>query len=192
MKKEIDNEVSSKKENTSKVENEINQETEANGKAEEDKTENPHPEKEETKSSDNKDKKAKELDELNDRYIRLCAEYDNYRKRSEKEKSESYQAGIISAVSLFVPLLDNLDRALSFEPENEGMKLICKQVMDIFKNLGIEEIETDGKTFDPLLHNAVMHEEDTEKGESLVSQTFQKGYTLNGKIIRHAVVKVVN
>lgn len=139
-----------------------------------------------------KEEKNKALEELNDKYIRLYAEYDNYRKRTEKEKGEMFQAGLVSAVSLLLPVLDNLERALSFEPENEGLKLLCKLIIDSFDKMGVKEIESDGKEFDPELHNAVMHEEDSEKGENIIVQTFQKGYTLNGKVIRHAVVKVVN
>lgn len=130
--------------------------------------------------------------EIADRYIRLLAEYDNYRKRSEKEKSETYRAGMAFAVTAFLPLLDNLDRALLYEPENEGAKLICKQVKDIFEKLGVEEIISDGAPFDPEFHNAVAHEEDPGAGENLVAETFQKGYAFCGKMIRHAVVKVVN
>ncbi len=193
MKKEIDNEF--EKNNEAKSENTpINDDEKSNQN--EDKTVCPENEKETQNTAadakDVKEVKNKELDELNDKYIRLYAEYDNYRKRSEKEKGESYQAGMIFTVTQFIPLLDNLDRALAYEPENEGLKLICKQLREIFEKLGVEEINADGQNFDPNLHNAVMHEEDAEKGENLVVQTFQKGYSVNGKIVRHAVVKVVN
>lgn len=134
----------------------------------------------------------KELDEIKDKYIRVCAEYENYRKRSEKERVDSYVDGMTNAVKALLPVMDNLDRAIAFEPENEGVKMIVKQITDSFTKLGVAEIESDGKPFDPEFHNAIMHEEDPEKGENIVSQTFQKGYTLNGKIIRHAMVKVVN
>lgn len=134
----------------------------------------------------------KQIDPFADRYIRICAEYDNYRKRSEREKGESFHSGMTMAVMAFLPLLDNLDIALSYEPENQGLKLICDQARGVFEKLGVTEIESDGKNFDPNLHNAVMHEEDAESGENLVAQTFQKGYMFGDKVIRHASVKVVN
>ena len=133
------------------------------------------------------EKCAKELEDLKDKYVRVCAEYDNYRKRTDKEKG-----GISYSVKMLLPVLDNLDRALAFDPENEGVKMIIKQINESFAKLGVEEIESDGKKFDPELHNAVMHEEDPEKEESVVVQTFQKGYMLGGKVLRHAMVKVAN
>ncbi len=138
------------------------------------------------------EKCAKELEDLKDKYVRVCAEYDNYRKRTDKEKGDSYSAGISYSVKMLLPVLDNLDRALAFDPENEGVKMIIKQINESFVKLGVEEIESDGKKFDPELHNAVMHEEDPEKEESVVVQTFQKGYMLGGKVLRHAMVKVAN
>lgn len=148
--------------------------------------------KEHKKESKKEEKHHKELEELKDKYLRVCAEYDNYRKRTDKEKGESYNAGIAYAAKMLLPVLDNLDRALAFDPENEGAKMIVKQINEAFTKLGVQEIESDGKPFDPELHNAVMHEEDPEKEESVVAQTFQKGYTLGGKVLRHAMVKVVN
>ncbi|NLN55919.1 MAG: nucleotide exchange factor GrpE [Clostridiales bacterium] len=192
MKKQTDNQLNKeetqnggKQENTEK---DIPESRQENTEQENDiKNQNEKPE-----SKSEKEGKNKQYDELNDKFIRLYAEYDNYRKRTEKEKAELFQAGLVSAIEMFIPLLDNLERALSFEPENEGLILLCKLVKDTFDKLGVSEIESDGKTFDPELHNAVMHEEDSEKGENIIVQTFQKGYTLNGKVIRHAVVKVVN
>lgn len=192
MKKQTDNQLNKeetqnggKQENTEK---DIPESRQENTEQENDiKNQNEKPE-----SKSEKEGKNKQYDELNDKFIRLYAEYDNYRKRTEKEKGEMFQAGLVSAVSLLLPVLDNLERALSFEPENEGLKLLCKLIIDSFDKMGVKEIESDGKEFDPELHNAVMHEEDSEKGENIIVQTFQKGYTLNGKVIRHAVVKVVN
>ncbi len=148
--------------------------------------------KERKRESKKEEKRAKELEDLKDKYVRVCAEYDNYRKRTDKEKGDSYNAGIAYSAKMLLPVLDNLDRALAFDPENEGVKLILKQINESFAKLGVEEIESDGKPFDPELHNAVMHEEDSEKEESVVVQTFQKGYTLGGKVLRHAMVKVAN
>lgn len=147
-----------------------------------------------TKSDTSKEieKTTKELDDLKDKYLRLAAEYDNYRKRSVKEKSEAYDDAYISAASLFLPLLDNLDRAVSFEPENQGVLMLKKQVCDIFEKMGIKEMKTDNSSFDPIYHNAIMHEEDPEKEENIIVETLQKGYMLGQKVLRHAMVKVVN
>ncbi len=134
----------------------------------------------------------KQLDEQNDKYLRLYAEYENFRKRSAKEKTDTYNDAFTDVVTSFLPLLDNLERALQYEPENQGFIMITKQLNDIFAKLGVEEIKSDGEEFDPNLHNAIAHEDDEEKGENIITQTFQKGYTLNGKVIRHAVVKVCN
>lgn len=132
------------------------------------------------------------IDETNDKYLRLAAEYDNYRKRTAKEKSEAYADAYSDAVKAILPLADSLDKALEFSPEDEGIKALTKQLTDILAKIGVTAIESDGKEFDPNLHNAIMHEEDESQGENLVVQTFQKGYMLGEKVIRHAMVKVVN
>lgn len=137
-------------------------------------------------------KLRKQLDEQNDKYLRLYAEYDNYRKRSSKEKADAYADAYATAVKAFLPLLDNLERALEYEKDNEGFRMIVKQMHDIFEKLGVKEIESDGKEFDPEFHNAIIHEDDPEKGENLITQTLQKGYTMDDKVIRHSMVKVVN
>ena len=185
------------KKNTAETENEEpkaapeNAQPEASSEQKAEKSEHENV-KEHKKESKKEEKLAHELEELNDKYLRVCAEYDNYRKRTDKEKGDSYSAGIAYSAKMLLPVLDNLERALAYDAENEGVKLIAKQISDSFAKLGIEEIESDGKLFDPELHDAVMHEEDPEKEESVIVQTFQKGYTLNGKVIRHAMVKVVN
>ena len=138
------------------------------------------------------EKLKNEISELNDKYIRLHAEYDNYRKRSVKEKSDAYSSAYADALKAFLPLSDSLTQALKFAADDEGIKAINSQFRNILEKLGVKEIESDGQQFDPNLHNAVMHEEDPEQGENLIVQTLQKGYTLNGKVIRPALVKVVN
>lgn len=157
--------------------------------------------KEESKGKEEKvPKKAqKEIDELknklaeyDDRYLRLAAEYDNYRKRTIKEKSDAYADAYCDAVKAILPLADSLDKALEFSPEDEGIKALSKLFADILSKLGVTVIESDGKEFDPNLHNAIMHEDDEALGENLVVQTFQTGYMLGEKVIRHAMVKVVN
>ena len=124
--------------------------------------------------------------------MRLAAEYDNYRKRSAKEKSDCYNEAYIAAVSAFLPLADSLDQALQFAPEDEGIRALSKLCEDIFGKLGVTRIESDGAAFDPNFHNAIMHEESAEHGENIVAETFQKGYLLGERVIRHAMVKVVN
>ena len=168
--------------------------------AEEIKAEAEVKEEKESKKEDKKSVKAEkeikalkdELAEANDKYLRLAAEYDNYRKRTLKEKSDAYNDAYIDAVKAILPLADSLDKAMQFTPDDEGIKAITKQLKDIFTKIGVSEIESDGKEFDPNLHNAIMHEENEELGENVVTQTFEKGYKLGEKIIRHAMVKVAN
>ncbi len=133
-----------------------------------------------------------QLAEANDKYLRLAAEYDNFRKRSAKEKSDAYADAYSDAIKALLPLADALDKANEFNPEDEGIKALSKLLTDTFSKIGVTPIESDGKEFDPNLHNAIMHEEDESMGENLVAQTFQKGYLLGEKVIRHAMVKVVN
>ena len=168
--------------------------------AEEIKAEAEVKEEKESKKEEKKSVKAEkeikalkdELAEANDKYLRLAAEYDNYRKRTAKEKSDAYGDAYIDAVKAILPLADSLDKAIQFTPDDEGIKAITKQLKDIFTKIGVSEIESDGKEFDPNLHNAIMHEENEELGENVVTQTFEKGYKLGEKIIRHAMVKVAN
>lgn len=152
------------------------------------------------KKEEKRSKKAeKEIEELksklaeyDDRYLRLAAEYDNYRKRTIKEKSDAYADAYCDAVKAMLPLADSLDKALEFSPEDDGIKALSKLFNDILSKLGVTVIESDGVEFDPNLHNAIMHEDDETMGENIISQTFQRGYMLNDKVIRHAMVKVVN
>ena len=132
------------------------------------------------------------LAEANEKYLRLAAEYDNFRKRSAKEKSDAYSDAYSDAIKAILPLADSLDQALNFNPDDDGIKALSKLFIDTLSKMGVSPIESDGKEFDPNFHNAIMHEEDESMGENLVSQTFQKGYTLGEKVIRHAMVKVVN
>ena len=154
----------------------------------------------ETKKEEKASKKANkeiealqaQLAESNDKYLRLAAEYDNFRKRSAKEKSDAYADAYSDAIKALLPLADSLDKALEFSPEDEGIKALCKLLTDTLAKIGVTAIESDGKEFDPNLHNAIMHEEDDSVGENIIVQTFQKGYTLGEKVIRHSMVKVAN
>lgn len=133
-----------------------------------------------------------ELSTRNDSYVRITAEYENYRKRTAAEKAAIYADAYAGAAELFLPMADALDHAAELAPEDKGIDALRKQLTDIFGRLGITEIESDGKPFDPTLHNAIMHEDDESQPESTVVQTFQRGYRLGDKVIRHAMVKVVN
>ena len=146
-----------------------------------------------------KDKKDEQIEELNDKYQRLFAEFQNYRSRSEKEKTAMYEVGAKSIIEKILPVVDNLERgvaALSEEdlesPVGQGMNLIHKQMLSTLDEMGVTVIEAEGKEFDPELHNAVMHEENEELGENVISQELQKGYKYRDSVIRHSMVKVAN
>ncbi|HOV40259.1 MAG TPA: nucleotide exchange factor GrpE [Oscillospiraceae bacterium] len=138
----------------------------------------------------------KELNETKDRFLRILAEYDNYRKRTAKEKTEAYSDAAAKVISEFLSVIDNFERALAVQTSDEsfknGMQMIFNQYCDILKKLGVEEIDALNKPFDPALHNAINQVEDENFEPNTVCQVFQKGYTLNGKVIRHAMVAVAN
>ncbi len=148
------------------------------------------------------DETAAELAELKDRYMRLLAEYDNFRRRTQKEKENIYSDAVAEVVKEWLPLVDDIERAVastenmdenSVEKVAEGIHLIGKQVGNVLGKLGVEEIEgKEGESFDPNLHEAVMHVEDDSLGEQAIAQVFQKGYSCKGRVIRHTVVKVAN
>lgn len=135
------------------------------------------------------------LDECKDKLLRNMAEFDNFRKRTAKEKETMFQNGVADAVSAFLPVLDNLYRAqksLSEQSAASGIEMIIKQFLDIMGSLGVSEIEAEGKPFDPNLHNAVMHIEDEAYNNNTVAEVFTKGYILGDRVIRHCMVKVAN
>lgn len=142
------------------------------------------------------DEKEKELKALNDKYLRVVAEYDNYRKRTAKEKESIYPEAKVSVVSSFLPVLDNFERALNAandtDPLYEGVKMIKKQFEETLKSIGVEEIKAVGEKFDPNFHNAVMHVDDDSYGENEIVEEFQKGYKTGDRIIRYSMVKVAN
>ena len=137
-----------------------------------------------------------ELKAANDKYLRLYAEYDNYRRRSTKEKSELYGEIKANTVKSFLPVYDNLERALKQETQDEaykkGVKMIMTQFLKTLEGLGVTAIEDLGEKFDPNFHNAVMHVDDEEKGENEIVEVFQKGFKLEEKVIRFSMVKVAN
>lgn len=134
--------------------------------------------------------------EQSDKYLRLAAEYDNYRKRSTKEKESLYADVKADTAAVFLTVLDNAERAAAYATDDselaKGVLMLEKQLKDTMAKLGVEEIASDGEQFDPNLHNAIMHEEDESSPQNTVAQTLQKGYRLGDKVIRHALVKVVN
>ena len=174
---------------------EIKSETEA----EEVKTEAPKAEEtkaEEPKAEEPKPDPAAEYAALNDKYLRLCAEYDNFRKRSQKEKDNLYADIKAETLKQFLPVYDNLVRALDQSTEDEayrrGVEMIMTQFNTTMERQGVTEIESLGQKFDPAFHNAVMHVEDEEKGENEIVEVFQKGFLMGDKVIRFAMVKVAN
>ena len=143
------------------------------------------------------EKAVKQLESVKDQFVRLTAEYDNYRKRTAKEKENLYQDAKADTIKAFLEVYDNLERAVATEgdedsPHKKGLEMIFHQYQEILKKLGVTEIEAQGQTFDPEKHNAVMHIDDENYGENVVSQVFQAGFLLGDKVIRHAIVQVAN
>ena len=140
---------------------------------------------------------ARQLESVKDQFVRLTAEYDNYRKRTAKEKDNLYQDAKADTIKEFLAVYDNLERAVATEgdedsPHKKGLEMIFHQYQEILKKLGVTEIEAQGAPFDPEKHNAVMHIDDENLGENVVSQVFQAGFLLGDKVIRHAIVQVAN
>ncbi len=150
------------------------------------------------KKKEKKDKKEELIEQLQDRVKRQMAEFENFRKRSDKEKSRMYDMGAASMLEKILPVVDNFERGLDglkeeeSTPFAEGMKMIYKQLMSALDEAGVKEIEAVGKEFDPELHNAVMHIDDEEYGENEIVEVFEKGYTYHDAVVRHSMVKVAN
>ena len=137
-------------------------------------------------------------DELYDKYLRLMAEYDNFKKRTQKEKEELFSYATADTIEKLLPVIDNLERAVASvkdEEKNtfsEGIKMVLKQLFELFEKMGVEEIDALGKEFDPNFHNAVMHVEDETAEANIVVEQFMKGYKYKDKVIRYSMVKVAN
>ena len=151
------------------------------------------------KKKDKKDKKDLQIEELTDKYRRTMAEFDNYRKRTEKEKTAMYEIGAREIISKILPVVDNFERGLAIIPEAdrttpvaEGMDKIYKQLTKTLEEMGVKEIEAEGIEFNPDYHNAVMHVEDDSLGENVIAEVLQKGYTYKESVVRHSMVKVAN
>ncbi len=145
-----------------------------------------------------KDKKDEKIEELNDKYTRLFAEFDNFRKRSEKEKKAMFEVGAKSVIEKILPIIDSFERGLATIPEEEktgfaeGMDKAYKQLITSLEEAGVKQIEAVGQEFDPNLHNAVMHIEDESLGENIIAEELQKGYIYRETVVRHSMVKVAN
>ena len=140
-----------------------------------------------------------QINELQDKVMRQMAEFENFRKRSEKEKSAMFETGAKSVIEKILPVVDNFERGLATVPEDEkdapfvdGMNKVYTQLLTELENLGVKPIEAVGQEFNPDFHNAVMHVEDEEAGENIITEEFQKGYMYHDSVVRHSMVKVAN
>ncbi len=152
---------------------------------------------EQTKAAQPADEWKAKFDELNDRYLRMAAEYDNFRKRSQREREQAYTDAVSRAVTALLPTYDNLERAIKAETADteykKGVEMTMTQLTESLKGLNVTVIEASaGTTFDPNFHNAVMHVEDEALGENVIAEVFQQGFQIGDKVIRHAMVKVAN
>ena len=151
------------------------------------------------KKKEKKDKKDEQIAELTDKLKRQLAEFENFRNRTDKEKSQMYAVGAKDVIEKILPVIDNFERGLKSIPEDQkggpvasGMEMIYKQLITVLSDLGVTPIEAVGQEFDPNLHNAVMHAEDEGLGENIVAEEFQKGYMYRESVVRHSMVKVAN
>lgn len=151
------------------------------------------------KKKEKKDPKDAQIEELTDRVRRTMAEFDNFRKRTEKEKSAMYEIGARDIVERILPVVDNFERGLASAPQDaqgkafaEGMEMIYKQLLKALEEAGVKPIEAVGQPFDPNFHNAVMHIEDETLGENMIAQELQKGYMYRDTVVRHSMVQVAN
>lgn len=152
-----------------------------------------------TSRKEKKDKKDQKIEELNDRLMRLMAEYDNYRKRTDKEKSSMFEMGAKSIVEKIIPVIDNFERGFATVSESDrddpfvmGMDKVYSQFVTTMEEAGVTPIEAVGKEFDPDIHNAVMHVEDDSLGDNIVAEELQKGYMYKDSVVRYSMVKVAN
>ena len=146
-----------------------------------------------------KDPKDEKIEELSDKLLRQMAEFDNFRKRTEKEKSAMYEIGAKDIIEKLLPVVDNFERGFTTVAEEDkedafvtGMEMVYKQLMTMLEGVGVKPIEAVGQEFNPDLHNAVMHVEDETVGENIIVEEFQKGYTYRDSVVRYSMVKVAN
>ena len=203
VKKDVAEEVTEETSETVKATEETTAEAEAEGTTSEETAEETDDSGEKKgffKKKEKKDKKDEKIEELNDRLMRQMAEFDNFRKRSEREKSQMFEIGAKDIVERILPVVDNMERGLATVSAEEleanafaqGMEKVYKQFMTVLEAAGVKPIEAVGNEFNPDFHNAVMHVEDEAVGENIVVEEFQKGYMYRESVVRHSMVKVAN
>ncbi|MBE5949980.1 MAG: nucleotide exchange factor GrpE [Lachnospiraceae bacterium] len=200
VKKDVTEEVAGETTETAEAEETVAEENETAETAEAEETEASGEKKGFFKKKEKKDKKDEKIEELNDRLMRQMAEFDNFRKRSEREKSQMFEIGAKDIVERILPVVDNMERGLAtVSPEEleanafaQGMEKVYKQFMTVLEAAGVKPIEAVGNEFNPDFHNAVMHVEDESVGENIVVEEFQKGYMYRESVVRHSMVKVAN
>ena len=188
-----------KKKDVNVTENEVSEEKVETETVENNKPEEKNEEGDVAEKEEKKDKKDILIEELNDKYMRTFAEFDNFRKRSEKEKSAMFEVGAKSIIEKILPIVDSFERGLATLSDEEktapfadGMDKVYKQMVKALEEAGVTPIEAVGKEFNPNMHNAVMHGEDENFGENIVAEEFQKGYMYRDTVVRYSMVKVVN
>ena len=199
MESSTEENVSETKEDENVTSTEETAETAENADAEASEADSEDPDKKKSFFKKKKDKKDEQIEELTDKVKRQMAEFDNFRKRTEKEKSQMYDMGAKTIVEKILPVIDNFERGLPAVPEDNkedafvvGMDKIYRQMLTVLEEAGVKPIEAVGAEFDPNFHNAVMHVEDETLGENVVAEELQKGYMYRDTVVRHSMVKVAN
>ena len=199
MESSTEENASETKEDENVTSTEETAETAENADAEASEADSEDPDKKKSFFKKKKDKKDEQIEELTDKVKRQMAEFDNFRKRTEKEKSQMYDMGAKTIVEKILPVIDNFERGLAAVPEDNkedafvvGMDKIYRQMPTVLEEAGVKPIEAVGAEFDPNFHNAVMHVEDETLGENVVAEELQKGYMYRDTVVRHSMVKVAN
>ncbi len=199
MESSTEENASETKEDENVTSTEETAETAENDDAEASEADSEDPDKKKSFFKKKKDKKDEQIEELTDKVKRQMAEFDNFRKRTEKEKSQMYDMGAKTIVEKILPVIDNFERGLAAVPEDNkedafvvGMDKIYRQMLTVLEEAGVKPIEAVGAEFDPNFHNAVMHVEDETLGENVVAEELQKGYMYRDTVVRHSMVKVAN
>ena len=199
MESSTEENASETKEDENVTSTEETAETAENADAEASEADSEDPDKKKSFFKKKKDKKDEQIEELTDKVKRQMAEFDNFRKRTEKEKSQMYDMGAKTIVEKILPVIDNFERGLAAVPEESkedafvvGMDKIYRQMLTVLEEAGVTPIEAVGAEFDPNFHNAVMHVEDETLGENVVAEELQKGYMYRDTVVRHSMVKVAN
>lgn len=199
MESSTEENASETKEDETVTSTEETAETAENADAEASEADSEDPDKKKSFFKKKKDKKDEQIEELTDKVKRQMAEFDNFRKRTEKEKSQMYDMGAKTIVEKILPVIDNFERGLAAVPEESkedafvvGMDKIYRQMLTVLEEAGVTPIEAVGAEFDPNFHNAVMHVEDETLGENVVAEELQKGYMYRDTVVRHSMVKVAN